>query len=317
MSKKEEGTLADITMEVNITVLIKFISRFDGTREKLNPFLNNCRSAIELSSPSQTPILFKYILSQLDGKAEIACSLKEFESFDQFEEFLQNLYGDRKHYAYLLSELQECKQGQRETVNQFALRIESCLSKLLSEINLTVPTSKKKTEKKGELAGRAAAMEDLALHTFVTGLHHSLSTIVRCREPETLGEAISYACEEEKISLSLRKQSYNMTPSYQPRENARFQNREFQNRPHPSNFQGPRPTNRSDIICRYCKNVGHSIENCRKRQYNNNRRYQNQNNQSGFSNNLNHQRDINHTSFYDPQPFHTSDTNPSGENLNA
>lgn len=288
--KEENASASGETFEVNINFLIKFISKFDGTRELLNPFLNNCRNAIELANPVQKPILFKFILSQLEGKAQTACALKEFDDFEQLESFLKNLYGERKHYTYLLTELQECRQEQKETVNQFALRIETCLSKLLSEINLTVPTSKRKTEKKGELAGRAAAMEDLALHTFVTGLHPSVSTILRCREPESLSDAISYACEEEKIFLSSRKHSM----PFQNRDNAKYNRDRYtiqnQSRPQPSRFQGGGPVNKSALICRYCKNIGHSIENCRKRQFNNNRNRNFNEYQAGPSNNNNTDR---------------------------
>lgn len=311
MSKKEDvPSVSEEKPCVSINILIKFISKFDGSREKLNPFLNNCRSAIELADPAQQSILFKFILSQLEGKAQTACSLKEFEDFGQFEAFLKNLYGDRKHYAYLLTELQECKQGPKETVNQFALRIEACLSKLLAEINITVPTSKRKVEKKGELAGRAAAMEDLALHTFVTGLNPSLSTIVRCRDPDSLGDAISYACGEEKIFFSSRRHLNTMSyPKFQGRENKNFSTTEVQGRPHPSNVQGYRPSNKGDIICRYCKNIGHTIENCRKRQFNNNRRNQNYSNAN--RNNNERPQAINTTSYDIPDSF-----NDEYDNLN-
>ncbi|CAH4023826.1 unnamed protein product [Pieris brassicae] len=119
-------------------------------------------NAVELATQNQQDILLKYIVSQLEGRAETACCVKEFENWHQLEEFLKSQFGDKKHYAALLSDLQECRQLGNETVNQFALRIESCLSKLLSEINITIPT-----KKKDELAGRVAAMKDLALHTFV------------------------------------------------------------------------------------------------------------------------------------------------------
>jgi hypothetical protein len=258
--------------ELDFSVLCKFINKFDGSRDKLNAFINNCRSAIDFASQSQQFIILKYIISQLEGRAETACSIKDFETWEQLEEFLKSQFGERKHYAALLSDLQASRQANSESVNQFALRIESCLSKLLTEINISIPT-----KKKGELAGRVAAMQDLALHTFVIGLNPQLSTVVRCRDPETLNEAINFATSEEKInqttlrSRSLPFHNFNQarTPNRQiPNGN---QNRIFP--PHGMNV-APRP---NPLVCRYCKIPGHTIEVCRKRQFNNRFGAQNQN----------------------------------------
>jgi len=49
------------------------------------------------------------------------------------------------------------------------------------------------------------------------------------------------------------------------------------------NFQGIARARNAQIICRYCKIPGHSLEQCRKRQYNNNARNQ-RNRFSNFSN---------------------------------
>lgn len=129
--------------EIDLNVRIKFIGTFDGSRETLIPFLNNCRNAINLASISQQDILFKYILSRLTGNAESVCAIKQFTKWSQLEDFLKTQLGDKKHYVHLLADLQSCKQNQNENVRQYSLRIESCLSKLLSEMNISIPTKKK------------------------------------------------------------------------------------------------------------------------------------------------------------------------------
>lgn len=260
--------------KVELNVLLKFIKPFDGSRDKLNPFISNCQSAYSLADKHQKPILFKYILSQLIGRAETSCSIKEFENFDQFIDFLKQQFGERKHYSHLLSELQECRQGQTEGVNQFALRIETCLAKLLTEIKISNPTKKK------EIAGRVAAMEDLALHTFTVGLQPRLSQIIRCRNPDSLNAAINFAVAEEKLLPSVNRRMFQPYTGFPDRQ--KFPpRREYQphfNRPpvpHIPRNDNFRNVNTNDIICRYCKNIGHTIENCRKRQYNNNRNQMN------------------------------------------
>lgn len=258
--------------EISLNVLIKFIKQFDGTREKLNPFLSNCKNAYSLAAQNQKNILFKYILSQLVGKAETACSIKEFENWDQLSEFLKTQFGERKHYAHLLADLQDCQQLTSETVSQFALKIETCLSKLLTEVTLS-------NAKKSELVGRVAAMEDLALHTFILGLSPKISNIVRSKEPSTLNKAINFAISEEKIQRSIYKR-YSPSSNYnssQPRSSRNYNtfkptnihNVNSKMLPNTSN-QSFQP-NRSTSFCRYCKGQGHTIEVCKKREYNNNR----------------------------------------------
>lgn len=165
------STVAAATMaELDLNTLFKFIKPYDGSRESVNSFIINSNNAYELASESQRPVLFKYILSQLHGKAEIACSIKEFTSWDQLKDFLKTQFCERKHYSHLLTDLQESKQSPQENVSQYSLRVETCLSQLLTEISLSNTKAK-------ELPGRTAAMEDLALHHFLMGLRPRVSNI--------------------------------------------------------------------------------------------------------------------------------------------
>lgn len=313
-----KGEGETMTTPIDLNILIKFINKFDGNRDKLSAFINNCKNAITLASSAQTDILFKYILSQLEGRAEAACSIKEFENWAQLEEFLKEHFGEKKHYSHLLSELQNSKQQINESVNQYGLRVETCLSKLLTEINVSIPTNKKQ-----ELAGRVAAMEDLALHTFVMGLQSKLATILRCRNPKSLNEAINFAVAEEKL-LQTNKHTQNFDRSrpstsrehvYRPSVNT--QQLALTNSPHSNNA----------LVCKYCKAEGHSIEKCRKREYNNSRRQNfSPSNQRPFftrseqtSRQAFNQRNVNHiqenTPNDDPVVVEPDENNDSG-NLN-
>lgn len=268
MSKDSKNVKEESTEGIPLNIILKFIKPFDGSREKLNAFINNCDNAISLASSYEVDIVFKYIISQLDGKAEIACSIKEFDSWPSLKEFLQNQFGERKHYAHLLAELQDCRQGAQENVNQFSLRIETCLSQLLTEISIS-------GHKKSEITGRVAAMEDLALHTFTMGLTPRIANIVRCRNPKNLNDAINYAISEEKLQQYSYKQSLaakshrQNDPNFKSNKSSNFNNNQFQ-RP---TFQQP-PSN--DPFCRYCKKSGHILEKCQLREYNN-KRFNNQN----------------------------------------
>lgn len=250
-----------IKEEIPLNTILKFIKPFNGDREKLTAFLRNCDSAISLASLQEEDLILKYILSQLEGKAETACSIKDFDSWGSLKEFLKTQFGERKHYAHLLTELQDCKQGNQETVSQFSLRVETCLQKLLTEV--TVSNSRKM-----ELAGRLAAMEDLALHTFTLGLHPRISNFVRCRDPRNLNDAINCAISEEKIQQFTFRHNFKQKPIEQMPKRYDFNNR-TQPKTNIDNYRHPSSSSREPPFCRYCKKVGHVLENCRLREYNN------------------------------------------------
>lgn len=266
-----QTTAALAMAELDINILFKFIKSYNGDRETLNSFIVNCNNAYEYASENQKPILFKYILSQLSGKAEVACSIKEFGSWEQLKEFLKTQFSQRKHYSHLLTELQESRQGAQETVSQYALRVETNLSQLLTEISLS-------TTKAKELPGRTAAMEDLALHHFLMGLYPRISNIVRCKSPKNLNEAMNLAISEERIQQTLYKRPQNDQRPNNSGSNdnsARFRpSKSFNNlasnlsRGHKTPWQ---PQASQNQFCRYCKIPGHDISQCKKREYNNNR----------------------------------------------
>lgn len=290
---KKKAAAVIVKQIVELPTLLKFIKPYDGCREQLNSFLVNCNNAYELASESQKDILFKYILCQLQGKAETACSIKEFANWHQLKEFLKTQFSERKHYAHLLTELQNCKQQATEPVSQYALRIETCLSQLLTEISIS------HGHKSREMIGRTAAMEELALHHFQMGLSPSLSNFVRCKSAKSLNEAINIAISEEKIQQALSKSNPSQYSNQSPRQDRSYtskanqfnrRNSFNQSNQQKSSSNSNRPNNNipnnnpnSTPFCRYCKNPGHTLEQCRKREFNNNRYKNFDRNQAGTS----------------------------------
>jgi hypothetical protein len=256
-----------VLSEIPLNVILKFIKPYDGSREKLNAFINNCSNAISLTSVSQESIVLKYIISQLEGKAELACSIKEFSNWTSLQDFLKAQFGERKHHAHLLSELQDCRQTVTESVSQFSLRIESCLSQLLTEVTMSC-------SKKMELPGRLAAMQDLALNSFIMGVNPKISMILRCKSPKTLNEAINIAISEDKLQQYSNKKPVEILKQGFPKKayfpgNPRPGTSNYNNQP--NSFNRPKTSSNTPVVCRYCKIPGHTLEQCRKREYNNRR----------------------------------------------
>lgn len=209
-------------------------------------------------------------MSKLRDKAQIACSNKIFEDFESLQSFLRQNFGERKHYSHLFFELQSCKQQPNESVSQFALRLETCLTDMQTEIHNSVTTKK-------DLPGRIAMTEDLALYTFNFGLNPGLSNMVRCRNPKNLNEAINIAIEEEKIRNFTLNVSAKMNKHCKFCKKSGHLESECLNKKRVSQAQSQSPKNEPHqvskppgvIICRYCKNPGHDISQCYKRKHNN------------------------------------------------
>lgn len=277
MSLKAESK-AEMAEKITLSVLTKFIKPYDGNRESLPAFLTNCDNAMSLASAEQKNVLCKFIIAQLEGKAQVACSLKSFSEWEEIKSYLKSTFGEKKHSCHLLMELQNCKQLSGEDVTKYSLRIEHALTRILSEIHYSCRESK-------ELPGRTAAMEELALNTFMLGLNTSISTIVRCRNPATLNDAVQHAIEEEKLyNLSKTGTKFHHPTCSTCHRSGHTSSECFKkgtfSKPKP-NFQksfhvNPNFNNkrfpRNPVICNYCKNVGHTISFCRKRQFNMTRR---------------------------------------------
>lgn len=303
MSLKNESSDTKSTMseKISLSFLTKFIKTYNGDRELLPAFLTNCDNAMNLASSDQQLILCKFIISQLEGKAQIACSLKTFSEWSELKTFLRSTFGEKKHATHLLSDLQHAKQLPSEDVTKYSLRIEGILTRIHSDIHYSC-------KDETELTGRIAAMEDLALNSFLLGLNSSISTIVRCKNPSTLSDAIQYATDEEKLynlsknySRSQKQCSVcskighsssecykNKKPNYTNSQKSYHLNSQINSNPNSNNY--------NKKSCNYCKRSGHTIEECRKRQYNNQRR------ENG--NNLQPQRNLSRIQSTNPKSIH-------------
>lgn len=283
MSLKGEKNKDNMSEKITLSFLTKFIKAYNGEKESLPAFLTNCDNAMSLATSEQQPILCKFILSQLEGKAQVACSLKNFETWIQIKTFLRSTFGEKKHSTHLLSDLQNCKQLS-EDVTKFSLKIEEILTKIQSDIHYSCKNPE-------ELPGRIAAMEDLALNTFLLGLNPVISNIVRCRNPQTLNEAIQLAIEEEKLqNLQTCSKNSNKHCSICNKTGhiaaQCFKNKKYSNFNYNKQISHLSSSNSDKLICNYCKNIGHTIGQCKKRQYNMQKR-------QNFNKNFNHNSNTN------------------------
>ncbi|XP_077298114.1 uncharacterized protein LOC143919597 [Arctopsyche grandis] len=250
--------------EISLTILFKFITSYNGDRDTLEIFLTNCDRTLLMASPSQTETLFKYILASLTDKAAIVCANHDIKSWKELKEILRRNFGERKHYAQLLMELQQTKQGASEKVASFVNRIETCVKDCLVCIKQTATTEMAK--------GKIESIEELSLQVFNFGIHSSLATILRARNPKTLNQAINIALEEERINKLqdftrkrcgiCNKDGHTANNCYKKSGNVNRNNRDFTSKFKNLNINTYEATKK---ICKFCKKEGHLIDKCYKR----------------------------------------------------
>jgi len=248
---------------LSLEFLIKLIPNdFDGDRYKLRSFIKQVDSVFELARPDQIKPLTLFVKSKIVGKAreqiDIHCNLT---CWDEISALLINLYQDRKSLDQLLEELNSIRQHNSESVSSFYQRLEDLSSRILAIIHST-------EENQQTLSGRLNMVNDMTLNRFVYHTHPQISQMLRYREFRSINNALTAAMAEEKALRLQYKQ-----PNKQFNKNHNL-SQGTNNRSH------PRSVNYNQLAqkeCRYCKRIGHTIEVCRKRQYNNAKNQQNSN----------------------------------------
>lgn len=280
-------------MPFHLDVAIKMIPEFDGSKVNLHRFISCCdivkKTATTAANQSS---LLDVIKTKLTGSAYNIIKYNEFDTWDDLKESLLEQYLEKRTISQIQSELIGIFQNQSESVQEYANRVE----RLCSDLNDACIASEG-VEASATIRNLNAK---LTLQAFVEGLKSPLKLIIKASRFDTFHEAVQGACQEERLTL-MSKQS---KPYSQPQ--ARFNNNKqaqkcftcgktghiqsqcYQKQANPFPrypVSHPRPqphikeesnarVNQITITCRYCKKVGHAIEECRKRKYNNERRAQ-------------------------------------------
>lgn len=304
---------ATITLELAEKMLIKF----DGTKSKLHEFLDNCDKANQLIKPELKDILFAIIETKLTDNARAMVRNRSFEDWKGLKQHLLDIYSDKRTNGQWQLELNSCRQNFGESVASYSNKVENSYVKLLNTLDSDLSKE-----------ARSACINLLktqALNVFITGLNKDLSLIVKANKPDSLETAIAVALSEEqelKSKIEINKYQ-NVNNSYAKMCNfcnkpghATFNCRYNQNRyekrsqvnikqfqsnhsysqRNNSHFQNNSqlPNHKNQKFCNYCKKNGHIINECRKREYNNNKNKNRNNQQENSANsaerNLNYER---------------------------
>lgn len=291
-TKAENSDLAQ-PESIKIELLVNMIPKFDGNKSHFYDFLDNCDLAESLATPNIKSTLLTFIKSKIIGNARSQIRNREFESWGDLRLHLVETYSDKRSHAQWQLELSLCKQEHRETVSAYAHRLENCLVRLTNSLDPNLSIAERNANVK--------LLRNQALAIFLLGLNKDLNIVVKAQRPQTLEDAISLAQAEEKEQIARREMdrhsnqsfvksnshfsrpnNFNQKSNFQFRQGHRtFSSHSITNQPkynptYNPTYPNSQSSHQNTKQCRYCKNLGHTIEECRKRQYNNSLRQQNQ-----------------------------------------
>lgn len=245
MPRENQNEIDDELPSFKLTELFSLIPEYDGDQILLESFLSSCQAALHISNVEQKVLVIIHIKNKLRGKASQLVNSKFTNDWPEIKNLLISNFGETRNLSSLIHDLQYMKQG-KDSAFTFVHKIQSHNAKLHSAINRQSELSE--NEKKSQ----AALIDNMCLDTLLTGLESKLGAIIRASNPETILDAAQRIRRENQLGY-LENQRQNLRPT-------------FNNKPQ---FQPPQSQNKNQKMCNYCKKPGHLINECRKRNFNN------------------------------------------------
>lgn len=270
-------------MVFSVDTALKMIPEFSGNRENLHRFIACCDIVSPLATTRADQALFLNVVkTKLAGPAFNLIKYKTVDSYDELKTILEGQYLEKRTIAQIQTELLGSRQFPNEPIRQFANRVE----RLTIDLNDACIAS--------EGAAAAGVIQNLnkksSLKAFVEGLQNPYKLIIKASRYETFHDAVEAAIEEERTNQT--QKIFHPNSKFSPHSNSQKQKRCFKcgRNNHttdrcyaniPSSFPNYPSTNsrikteanvnRVQVECGYCHNLGHTLDQCRKRAFNHSR----------------------------------------------
>ncbi|XP_018324519.2 uncharacterized protein LOC108736557 [Agrilus planipennis] len=255
----------------------KLIPNFDGNKKDFPHFINCIEIVQRRSNPENMPLLLDVVKTKLTGSAYNAIRYRSIESWDALKSQLKQNFSEKRTIPHLEAQLASLRQKPNESVAEYTSKLDSIIEPLIS------------ASCEGKTDAAVVVIEELlkkrALHSFILGLKQPIKLLVESRNFEEYELAVEGAIQKEREIL-LEKESFKFVQNFdrkivqhpQHRNSYQVNNRNsnfnHNYREQPNSFRrestfssNNNRVNFSTLICAYCKNKGHHIRDCRKRQY--------------------------------------------------
>lgn len=253
--------------QISFRDVLEKIPWFDGQNMPLLQFLRACLWAKEIFPPSSEKILTRLLLTKLRGRAACVVEDEVCESITQLSDLLNSAFGPLKTIGEYRGELSSIYIKRGENINDYISRVK--------DLRFLILDMERRT--RGSLTDEISAEIDaLTAHSFCEGLPLNIRIQLISKNYSNPFAAFSQA-----RYLVKRQELENKRLKNSIFDNSQFGFSKAVGNWRTSKAESPvagktqyRNTSSARKFCRYCKNQGHEIEECRKRQYNNSRRAQ-------------------------------------------
>lgn len=281
-SAYEEYQDAPLQNEVSIQMptlklkdVVTNIPNFDGYKISVFQFARSCERARDLLSSVQEPQLVQLIVNKLEGDAYQAAEGNMYTRVVDLLDKLKAIFAPNKSIAQYRGELANAYKASNETILKYAGRIKDLKFAIIDG---------SRRQGKGTSRALMAEVDEEVLEAFINGLSSDIITRLEHRQIHSLDEVIEWSvkisksleaeklreCQNSQKSNQLLRSDIQTTKSPDPEPpKSILKNSNLAPRSWIKPLIPGQPGPNSPDVCRYYKNPGHSISNCKKLAYRN------------------------------------------------
>lgn len=254
MSRTGSVTTVASFEEITPKEAIELVREFDGKGIGVEAFIASIEDV--RSQVARPDYLRKLIIAKrIIGDAAREIEEYETDTYDKLYEGLRILFGNLQPVSVWRDKRARMFQGKNEAVSKFTNRFLAVQNQVLAVLSNSTPDEVK----------RKFIIEyerEQGLEQYLLGLRKELSTEVRAQRPGTIRAAIAFAQAAEAYDYTREMMTRNL--------NLTERNANTQHRPsHPTNRPpaASSSTQRTQVSCNYCHKIGHFERDCRKKNY--------------------------------------------------
>jgi hypothetical protein len=75
---------------VSVSEALKLVTPFKGERREVFAFIENVKTAFEVTDPGNTTALYKFVLTRISGETRTVIAHRNLENWGELREFLKN-----------------------------------------------------------------------------------------------------------------------------------------------------------------------------------------------------------------------------------